>query len=63
AGRTVWDMAEKFNVDLAEVNWEMLEKIKHKPIVLVRVASSAKFIESLERQGKGNKERMIKPAK
>ncbi|MBS7620945.1 coenzyme F420-0:L-glutamate ligase [Candidatus Bathyarchaeota archaeon] len=36
AGRTVWDMAEKFNVDLTEVSWKMLEKIKHKPIVIVR---------------------------
>ncbi|MEM3770374.1 MAG: coenzyme F420-0:L-glutamate ligase [Candidatus Bathyarchaeia archaeon] len=42
AGRTVWDMAEKFKVDLAEVSWEMLEKIKHKPIVIVRVAYSNK---------------------
>ncbi|MEM3579693.1 MAG: coenzyme F420-0:L-glutamate ligase [Candidatus Bathyarchaeia archaeon] len=40
AGRTVWDMAEKFNVDLAEVSWKMLEKIKHKPIVIVRINSS-----------------------
>jgi len=36
AGRTVWEMAEKFKVDLAEVSWEMLEKIEHKPIVIVR---------------------------
>ncbi|MEM2806817.1 MAG: coenzyme F420-0:L-glutamate ligase [Candidatus Bathyarchaeia archaeon] len=43
AGRTVWDMAEKFNVDLAEVSWEMLEKIKHKPIVIVRINSSTKI--------------------
>jgi len=35
AGRTVWDMAERFNVNLTEVSWEMLEKIKHKPIVIV----------------------------
>ncbi|MEM3617172.1 MAG: coenzyme F420-0:L-glutamate ligase [Candidatus Bathyarchaeia archaeon] len=46
AGRTVWDMAEKFNVDLDEVSWEMLEKIKHKPIVIVRMASSTKFIKN-----------------
>ncbi|MEM3874380.1 MAG: coenzyme F420-0:L-glutamate ligase [Candidatus Bathyarchaeia archaeon] len=39
AGRTVWDMAEKFNVDLAEVSWEMLEKIKHKPIVIMHRVS------------------------
>lgn len=36
AGRTVWDMAEKFKVKLSEVNWEMLETVKHKPIVIVR---------------------------
>jgi len=36
AGRTVWDMAERFNVNLAEVSWEMLETVKHKPIVIVR---------------------------
>jgi F420-0:gamma-glutamyl ligase-like protein len=36
AGRTVWDMAEKFKVELTEVTWEMLETVKHKPIVLVR---------------------------
>jgi F420-0:gamma-glutamyl ligase-like protein len=36
AGRTVWDMAEKFKVQLSEVSWEMLETVKHKPIVIVR---------------------------
>jgi F420-0:gamma-glutamyl ligase-like protein len=36
AGRTVWDMAEKFKVELTEVSWEMLETAKHKPIVIVR---------------------------
>lgn len=36
AGRTVWEMAEKFKVGLTEVSWEMLEKVKHKPIVIVR---------------------------
>jgi len=36
AGRTVWDMAEKFRVELASVSWEMLETVKHKPIVIVR---------------------------
>lgn len=38
AGRTVWDMAETFNVDLTSVSWEMLEKIKHKPIVIIRIS-------------------------
>jgi F420-0:gamma-glutamyl ligase-like protein len=36
AGRTVWEMAEKFKVALNEVSWEMLKKVKHKPIVIVR---------------------------
>jgi F420-0:gamma-glutamyl ligase-like protein len=36
AGRTVWDMAERFNVGLDDVSWEMLETVKHKPIVIIR---------------------------
>jgi len=35
AGRTVWDMAETFNVALTGVTWEMLSKIEHKPIVIL----------------------------
>jgi F420-0:gamma-glutamyl ligase-like protein len=36
AGRTVWDMAETFKTQLTGVSWEMLETVKHKPIVIVR---------------------------
>ncbi len=36
AGRTVWDMAEAFGVDLTEVTWGMLKSLKHKPIVVFR---------------------------
>ena len=36
AGRTVWDMAEKFKVGLTDVSWDMLETVKHKPIVIVK---------------------------
>jgi F420-0:gamma-glutamyl ligase-like protein len=36
AGRTVWDMAERFKVKVNEVSWEMLETVKHKPIIIVR---------------------------
>jgi len=36
AGRTVWDMAEKFKVNLTDVSWELLETVKHKPIIIVR---------------------------
>jgi F420-0:gamma-glutamyl ligase-like protein len=36
SGATVWDMAARFNVAVTGVSWEMLSKIKHKPIVIVR---------------------------
>ena len=37
AGRTVWDMANTFSTYLTGVSWEMLNRIKHKPIVIVRL--------------------------
>jgi len=40
AGRTVWDMAERFGVDLTGVSWEMLKGISHKPIVVIRPCDS-----------------------
>ena len=36
AGRTVWDMAETFNVPLTEVTWRMLDGVKHRPVVIIR---------------------------
>lgn len=36
AGRNIWEMAEKFGVDLTEVTWEMLRSVKHEPIVIFR---------------------------
>jgi F420-0:gamma-glutamyl ligase-like protein len=36
AGRTIWDMAETFQVSLTGVSWKMLKETKHKPIVIVR---------------------------
>jgi len=36
AGRNVWDMAEAFNVSLTNVTWDMLNRVEHKPIVIVR---------------------------
>jgi len=36
AGRTVWDMAKTFRVTLTGVTWEMLDKVKHQPIVIIR---------------------------
>jgi len=38
SGATVWDMAAKFRVEVTGVSWDMLAKIKHKPIVIVRKA-------------------------
>jgi len=37
AGRTVWDMVKAFNVALTDVTWEMLDKVTHKPIVIVKL--------------------------
>jgi F420-0:gamma-glutamyl ligase-like protein len=36
AGRSVWEMADTFDVSLTKVTWEMLDKVEHKPIVIVR---------------------------
>jgi F420-0:gamma-glutamyl ligase-like protein len=36
SGATVWDMAARFGVGFTSVSWEMLAKLKHKPIVVVR---------------------------
>ena len=36
AGRNVWDMAEAFSVSLTSVTWDMLDRVKHKPIVIMR---------------------------
>jgi len=36
AGKTVWDMVSRFNVSLTGVTWEMLETVKHKPIIIVK---------------------------
>jgi F420-0:gamma-glutamyl ligase-like protein len=39
SGATVWDMAARFQVEATGVTWDMLAKIRHKPIVIVRKAS------------------------
>jgi len=36
SGATVWDMAARFNVAVTGMSWEMLSKVKHKPVVIVR---------------------------
>ncbi|MCP8306033.1 MAG: coenzyme F420-0:L-glutamate ligase [archaeon] len=36
AGRTAWDVAERFGVGLTEVTLEMLDRVEHYPIVLIR---------------------------
>jgi len=40
AGRNVWDMAEAFGVSLTSVTWDMLDRVEHKPIVIVRRVKS-----------------------
>lgn len=40
AGRTAWDMAARFGVTLTQVDWQMLEQVEHKPIVVLRPETS-----------------------
>jgi len=42
AGPTVWDMTKTFNVPLTGVTWEMLNRVKHKPIVVIRLVRDKK---------------------
>jgi F420-0:gamma-glutamyl ligase-like protein len=42
AGKTVWDMAKTFNVELTDVTWEMLESVKHLPVVIIRKTQNIK---------------------
>jgi F420-0:gamma-glutamyl ligase-like protein len=39
SGATVWDMAARFKVSATGVTWDMLDRVKHKPIVIVRRAT------------------------
>jgi F420-0:gamma-glutamyl ligase-like protein len=41
SGATVWDMAARFNVAATGISWDMLSKVKHKPIVIVRKQETA----------------------
>ena len=36
SGATVWDMATSFNSLVSGITWEMLSKLRHKPLVIVR---------------------------
>jgi F420-0:gamma-glutamyl ligase-like protein len=36
AGRTAWDMAVRFGVGLTGVDWEMLGRVEHRPLVILR---------------------------
>lgn len=42
AGKTVWDMAQKFKVNLSDVTWEMLDSVAHRPIVIIRPKTQKK---------------------
>jgi len=39
AGRTTWEMAARFGVGLTDVDWQMLEQVEHRPIVVLRPSS------------------------
>lgn len=55
SGRTAWDMAERFGVSLTDVSWELLESIKHRPVVIVRKASNFKSrLEKIEKKYKAD---------
>ena len=45
AGRTVWDSAKKFGVELPDITWEQLASIKHFPIVVIRRTKRARIVE------------------
>lgn len=36
AGRTIWEVAEKYGINFNEVTWELLDEVDHFPIVLIR---------------------------
>jgi F420-0:gamma-glutamyl ligase-like protein len=42
SGKTVWDMVQKFDVGLNDVTWEMLDSVKHRPIVVIRPRTQKK---------------------
>jgi len=42
AGRTVWDMAERLGTSVTGVTWEMLERVEHAPIVILRMVHGEK---------------------
>ena len=42
AGKTVWEMAQNFKVDLDQVTWKMLATVKHRPIVILRPKTQKK---------------------
>jgi F420-0:gamma-glutamyl ligase-like protein len=43
SGATVWDMAARFGVGFTSVSWNMLTKLTHKPIVIVRKKPTQKL--------------------
>jgi F420-0:gamma-glutamyl ligase-like protein len=47
AGRTAWEMAARFGVGLAEVDWQMLDQVEHRPIVILRPISSGPEVDGL----------------
>jgi F420-0:gamma-glutamyl ligase-like protein len=46
AGRSIWEMAKTFHVPLDGVTWEMLEHVRHTPIVIVKTVSSRDYLQN-----------------
>ena len=40
AGKTAWEMADRFKVGITQVDWKMLQSVEHRPIVIVRPTPS-----------------------
>ena len=40
SGATVWDMAARFNARPGGISWDMLSRVQHKPIVIVRKSNT-----------------------
>jgi F420-0:gamma-glutamyl ligase-like protein len=50
AGLTVWDMADRFGVGVTNVTWQMLQGLRHRPIVVLKRERLLKAYSKRKRQ-------------
>jgi F420-0:gamma-glutamyl ligase-like protein len=50
AGRTVWDMIERLGTGYTGVTWEMLDRVDHYPIVILRKSSIERLLDRVSVQ-------------